>query len=146
MSSEIESMSSETETMSSKTEEDPQPQQMQSTRTPNRGDNDPSVFVIIISGGLQGELQVTNGYGPHRAPQIMLNHWNTYIVEDDFKFISSNGWNAVRIPVGWWIASNPTPKPYVEASLHALDKAFLCATKYGVKIIIDLHAAPGSDE
>ncbi|KAM3688325.1 hypothetical protein ACJW31_10G140900 [Castanea mollissima] len=125
MSSEIESMSSETETMSSKTEEDPQPQQMQSTRTPNRGDNDPSVFVIIISGGLQGEFQVTNGYGPQRAPQIMLNHWNTYIVEDDFKFISSNGWNAVRIPVGWWIASNPTPKPYVGASLHALDKVSL---------------------
>ena len=28
------------------------------------GDNDPSVFVIKISGELQGEFQVTNGYGP----------------------------------------------------------------------------------
>ena len=55
------------------------------------------------------------------------NHWNTYIIEDDFKFISSNGLNAVRIPVGWWIASNPTPKPYVEGSLQALDNAFLWA-------------------
>ena len=53
------------------------------------------------------------------------NHWNTFIVEDDFKFISSNGLNAVRIPVGWWIASDPTPpKPYVGGSLQALDDAF----------------------
>lgn len=35
------------------------------------GDNDPSVFVMTIAGRLQGEFQVTNGYGPHRAPQIM---------------------------------------------------------------------------
>ena len=28
------------------------------------GDNDPSVFVIKISGELQGEFQMTNGYGP----------------------------------------------------------------------------------
>ena len=35
------------------------------------GDNDPSVFVMKNSGGLQGEFQVTNGYGPQTAPQIM---------------------------------------------------------------------------
>ena len=35
------------------------------------GDSDPSVFVMKNSGGLQGEFQVTNGYGPQRAPQIM---------------------------------------------------------------------------
>ncbi|XP_030946057.1 glucan 1,3-beta-glucosidase-like [Quercus lobata] len=108
------------------------------------GDNDPSVLVIKISGELQGEFQVTNGYGSQRTPQIMWNHWNTYIVEDDYEFISSNGLNAVRIPVGWWIGSDPTPNPYVEGSLHAMDKAFLWAKKYGVKIIIDLHAAPDS--
>ncbi|KAB1199827.1 putative glucan 1,3-beta-glucosidase A [Morella rubra] len=126
------------------------------------GDNDPSVFVMTISGKLRGEFQVTNGYGPERAPQVMREHWNTFIVEDDFKFISQNGLNAVRIPVGWWIASDPTPPwPYVGGSSKALDNAFLWAQqpcnftrtdgilisdyrKYGVKIIIDLHAAPGS--
>ena len=35
------------------------------------GDSDPSIFVMKNSGGLQGEFQVTNGYGPQRAPQIM---------------------------------------------------------------------------
>ncbi|KAG6650139.1 probable glucan 1,3-beta-glucosidase A [Carya illinoinensis] len=111
----------------------------------NWGENDPSVFVITNTGGLQGEFQITNGYGPEKAPQVMKEHWSTYIVEDDFKFISQNGLNAVRIPVGWWIASDPTPPhPYVCGSLKALDNAFAWAQKYGVNIIIDLHAAPGS--
>ncbi|CAB4267100.1 unnamed protein product [Prunus armeniaca] len=109
------------------------------------GNNDPSVFVISFSGKLEGEFQVTNGYGPKKAPQVMREHWDTFIVEDDFHFIKTNGLNAVRIPVGWWIASDPTPPdPYVGGSLLALDKAFLWAQKYGLKVIIDLHAAPGS--
>lgn len=35
------------------------------------GDNDPSVFFITVRGGLQGEFQITNGYGPDKAPQVM---------------------------------------------------------------------------
>ncbi|KAI5654702.1 hypothetical protein M9H77_31889 [Catharanthus roseus] len=109
------------------------------------GNDDPSVFVMRISGRLQGEFQITNGYGPNLAPQIMKQHWSTYIVEEDFKFIAKSGLNAVRIPVGWWIASDPSPpKPFVAGSLEALDDAFLWAQKHGIKVIIDLHAAPGS--
>lgn len=109
------------------------------------GDDNPSVFLLTITGGLQGEYQITNGYGPVLAPPVMKEHWNTYIVEEDFKFIKKNGLNAVRIPVGWWIASDPNPpKPFVAGSLQALDRAFSWAEKYGIKVIIDLHAAPGS--
>ncbi|XP_057442579.1 probable glucan 1,3-beta-glucosidase A [Lotus japonicus] len=108
-------------------------------------EDDPTVFEMRITGGLKGEFQLTNGYGPIKAPQIMKEHWSTFIVEEDFKFIANNGLNAVRIPVGWWIASDPSPpRPYVEGSLNTLDNAFLWAEKYGLKIIIDLHAAPGS--
>lgn len=59
---------------------------------------------------------------------LSQEHWSTFITEEDFKFISTNGLNTVRIPVGWWIASDPTPpKPYVGGSLQALDNAFLWA-------------------
>ncbi|KAI9097597.1 hypothetical protein K1719_025368 [Acacia pycnantha] len=109
------------------------------------GDDDPTVFVLTIAKRMQGEFQITNGYGPHKASQVMKEHWSTFIVEDDFEFIMKSKLNAVRMPVGWWIASDPTPPPpYVGGSLQALDKAFSWAQKYGVKIIIDLHAAPGS--
>lgn len=40
----------------------------------------------------------------------------------------SKGLNGARIPVGWWIASDPAPPwPYVGGSLHALDNAFFWA-------------------
>ena len=34
-------------------------------------DNNPSVFQMKIVRTLQGEYQITNGYGPDRAPQVM---------------------------------------------------------------------------
>ncbi|KAL3733226.1 hypothetical protein ACJRO7_022711 [Eucalyptus globulus] len=109
------------------------------------GDEDPSVFVMNFTKRLEGEFQVTNGLGPQKAPEVMREHWSTFIVEDDFKFIAENGLNAVRIPVGWWIASGPNPpRPYVGGSLAYLDNAFSWAEKYGLKVIIDLRAAPKS--
>ncbi|KAF3951398.1 hypothetical protein CMV_022943 [Castanea mollissima] len=108
-------------------------------------DSNPSVFEMTIVNTIQGEYQITNGYGPEKAPQVMQDHWNTYITEEDFRFMSSNGLTAVRIPVGWWIALDPTPpKPFVGGSLKALDNAFTWAQKYGMKVIVDLHAVQGS--
>ncbi|PKU71965.1 hypothetical protein MA16_Dca007329 [Dendrobium catenatum] len=111
----------------------------------NWGDDDPSIFLLTNVRQLLGEFQVTNGYGPDKAPSAMMNHWNNFIVEDDFKFMSENGLNAVRIPVGWWILfdQNP-PHPFVGGSLQALDNAFSWAEEYNIKVIINLQAAPGS--
>ncbi|CAO2188984.1 unnamed protein product [Urochloa humidicola] len=109
------------------------------------GDDDPSVFAMTKVGDMHGEFQICNGYSTAKAAPVLRNHWNTFIVEEDFKFIASNGLNAVRIPVGWWIASDPNPPaPFVGGSLYALDKAFKWAEKYKLWVIIDLHAAPGS--
>ncbi|EEC66827.1 hypothetical protein OsI_33272 [Oryza sativa Indica Group] len=111
----------------------------------NWGNDDPSVFIVDMVGGPQGEYQICNGYGAEKASQVLREHWSTYIVESDFKFISSSGLNAVRIPVGWWIASDPNPPaPFVGGSLQALDNAFKWAENYNIGVIVDLHAAPGS--
>ncbi|GMN33688.1 hypothetical protein TIFTF001_004295 [Ficus carica] len=108
-------------------------------------DSNPSVFIMTKRGELGGEYQLTYGLGPDKALQRLQEHRNTYITEEDFRFMSSNGLNAVRIPVGWWIAFDPyPPKPFVGGSLPALDNAFSWAQKYGMKVIVDLHAAQGS--
>ncbi|XP_054805540.1 probable glucan 1,3-beta-glucosidase A [Prosopis cineraria] len=111
----------------------------------NWEDSDPSVFNMTTVKTLQGEYQITNGYGPNRAPQVLQDHWNTYITEEDFRFMSQNGLTAVRIPVGWWIAYDPNPpKPFVGGSLAALDNDFTWAQNHGMKVIVDLHAVQGS--
>ncbi|XP_060206214.1 glucan 1,3-beta-glucosidase-like [Lycium barbarum] len=108
-------------------------------------DQNPYIFKMSIVSSLSGEYQLTNGYGPDKAPQVIQNHWNTYIKEDDFIFMSQNGINAVRIPVGWWIKYDQTPpKPFVGGSLQALDNDFNWAEKHNIKVIIDLHAVLGS--
>jgi aryl-phospho-beta-D-glucosidase BglC (GH1 family) len=59
---------------------------------------------------------------------VNQDHWNSFITESDFEFMSSKGITAVRIPVGWWIASDPNPPaPFVGGSLKALDNAFTWA-------------------
>ena len=61
-------------------------------------------------------------------------------MENDFKFIAENGLNAVRIPVGWWIASDPNPpKPFVGGALRALDNAFLWAQYVYFLCFVLLH-------
>lgn len=100
---------------------------------------------IVTGDGIGGEYQLTNGLGPDKAPQVMNDHWNSFVTESDFAFMSSNGINAVRIPVGWWIASDPNPPaPFVGGSLKALDNAFTWAKNHNIGVIVDLHAAPGS--
>eukprot|EP01018_Ginkgo_biloba_P020260 Gb_00974 [translate_table: standard] len=112
---------------------------------PGWDDNNAATFEMTIVRGLQGEFQLTNGYGPDRARQVLNDHWNSFITENDFDFLSKHGINAVRIPVGWWIASDPNPPaPFVGGSLNALDNAFTWAKNHGIGVIVTLHAAPGS--
>ncbi|GLJ06386.1 hypothetical protein SUGI_0037840 [Cryptomeria japonica] len=106
--------------------------------------NNAATFEMNTFGQLKGEYQLTNGLG-NRAQQVLNDHRNTFITESDFSFLSQHQINAVRIPVGWWIASDPNPPaPFVGGSLKALDDAFSWAKKHNIKIIVDLHAAPGS--
>lgn len=115
---------------------------------PRWDDGNAATFEMnIVTGdnGIGGEYQLTNGLGPDKAPQVMNDHWNSFITESDFASMSSNGINAVRIPVGWWIASDPNPPaPFVGGSLKALDNAFTWAKNHNIGVIVDLHAAPGS--
>ncbi|KAI3860382.1 hypothetical protein MKW92_005927 [Papaver armeniacum] len=109
-------------------------------------DGNAAIFVMTFDGGpLKGEYQLCNGHGPQKAKQVLTEHRNSYITREDFGYLSKHGINTVRIPVGWWITKDPNPPaPYVGGGLAALDNAFRWAHEFGLKCIIDLHAAPGS--
>ena len=68
-------------------------------------------------------------------------HRKTFINEEDFKWLKANGINAVRIPVGYWVLNGDAP--FLEASQH-LDWAMDMARKYQLKVLIDIHGLPGS--
>ncbi|XP_047341605.1 probable glucan 1,3-beta-glucosidase A [Impatiens glandulifera] len=112
---------------------------------PGWDDNTATFEMTIVSNDLHGDYQLANGYGHAKAKEVFKKHRNKFITIEDFDFLHQHGINSVRIPVGWWIAFDPNPPyPYIGGSLEALDNAFTWAQAYNIKCIIDLHAAPGS--
>lgn len=68
-------------------------------------------------------------------------HRSEYISERDFATIKRLGLDHVRIPVPYFIFGD---RPPFIGCIEELDKAFSWAEKYGLKILIDLHTAPMS--
>lgn len=66
-------------------------------------------------------------------------HRSEYISERDFACIKRIGMNTVRIPVPYFIFGDR--KPFI-GCIEELDKAFTWAEKYDLKILVDLHTAP----
>ena len=118
-----------------------------------------------------GEFQLDAGLGPEEAAKRLGRHREEWITEKDFQWLAATGVNAVRIPVGYWAASDPNPPaPFVAGSLKYLDKvrgrrgcphtgtlcrsrptnrvvelqAFEWAEKHDIRVLVCLHAAPGS--
>ncbi|XP_037459303.1 probable glucan 1,3-beta-glucosidase A isoform X2 [Triticum dicoccoides] len=112
---------------------------------PGWGDDMATFQMTIAANNLHGDYQLANGYGPVQAKAVLTEHRKSFVTGNDFFLLSQNSINAVRIPVGWWIAYDPDPPaPFIGGSLEYLDRAFYWAQVYGLKCIIDLHAAPGS--
>ncbi|THU60035.1 hypothetical protein C4D60_Mb07t08380 [Musa balbisiana] len=112
---------------------------------PGWDDSEATFEMTIVANNLHGDFQLANGFGREKAQEVLTNHRNNFITAEDFAFLSRHGINTVRIPVGWWIAKDPEPPaPFIGGSLAALDRAFSWAKTHDLKCIIDLHAAPGS--
>lgn len=71
----------------------------------------------------------------------MRMHRGEFITEADFLKIASANFNIVRIPVPYFIFGDRDP---FIGCVEELDKAFNWAEAYGLKILIDLHTAPYS--
>lgn len=76
-----------------------------------------------------------------KGPGRLQKHHENYFSEADFKWLAERGINALRIPVPYWIFGDV--KPYI-GSIKQLDWAMDMAKKYDLQVILDLHAAPGS--
>lgn len=68
-------------------------------------------------------------------------HRSEYITERDFAAIRCYGFNAVRIPVPYFIFGDC--EPFI-GCVKELDNAFGWAEKYELQVLIDLHTVPGS--
>lgn len=86
------------------------------------------------------EYALMKALGPVEAAKRLKRHRESFVAEEDFKWLSKHGYNAVRIPVGYGIFGNQAP--FIGA-VEQLDWAMSMAEKYGLKVLIDLHILPG---
>ncbi|OZJ01521.1 hypothetical protein BZG36_05463 [Bifiguratus adelaidae] len=94
---------------------------------------------------VRDEWSFCTALGPEEARRQLIRHYDTFVTEADFKHISELGLNHVRIPIGHWAIETQPPEPYVEGvAWNFLLRALNWARKYGIRVMIDLHTAPGS--
>ncbi|KAJ3557790.1 hypothetical protein NM688_g1276 [Phlebia brevispora] len=73
------------------------------------------------------------------------DHYKTFITEQDFAEIAAAGLNFVRIPLPYWAIEVREGEPFLpKVAWTYFLKAIQWARKYGIRINLDLHALPGS--
>ncbi|KAG0051958.1 hypothetical protein BGZ89_003355 [Linnemannia elongata] len=106
----------------------------------------PSMFEPYISQNVTDEYTLTKLLGKEKSREYLQKHYSTWVTEDTFKRIRDLGLNHVRIPVGFWALGGLTEdEPYVpDLSLDYLLQGLKWAAQYGLRAMVEIHGAPGS--
>jgi glucan 1,3-beta-glucosidase len=83
--------------------------------------------------------------GPVEANKQLKRHWKAWVTEQQIIDLKALGADTVRIPVGDWMY---VPYgPYIgcyDGALEELDRVLRLCEKYGVQVLLDIHAMRGS--
>jgi len=106
----------------------------------------PSLFSSVGNGNIKDEW-TWGQYGG--SVSLLQKHWSTWFTETDAKALSAAGITHLRIPIGYWIVCTAAElkqnnEPYVTGAWPWLVDGIALAKKYNMKVLIDLHGAPGS--
>lgn len=91
------------------------------------------------------EWTLTSSLGLTRALKLIEPHYSSFVTETDFAAIQAAGFDHVRIPFSYWIVTTYDGDPYIpQVSWRYLLRGIEYARKYGLRVNLDLHGAPGS--
>ena len=90
------------------------------------------------------EKVVSDLAGPEYAKHFWTEYRNNYITEADIKRIAELGYNSVRpaLDARMFLTEGDNPV-FVDEGFEVLDNLVKWSKKYGIYVIIDMHAAPG---
>lgn len=103
-----------------------------------------AAFQVTAIGETNGEWQLSTANGA-AATADKAARARAFLSEADWQYMQSANINAARITVGYWVGqgqASDTPYPFGDAAL--LDWAFQMGVKYGVRVWLSMHSAPGS--
>ncbi|AAS50513.1 AAR146Wp [Eremothecium gossypii ATCC 10895] len=90
------------------------------------------------------EYNLCKTLGREKAHERLSKHWSTFYTEKDFHAMKAAGLNIVRVPIGYWAFELLEDDPYAQGQEEYLDKAIEWSRAAGLKVWVDLHGAPGS--
>ncbi len=101
----------------------------------------PELFAEV---GALDEEQLASSLGPRRYADYVRNHRATFVTREDFARIAARGFNAVRLPVPWYVYGDdgPEPGPY-QGCVELVDEALEWAEELGLHVVFALAMSPG---
>jgi endoglucanase len=91
------------------------------------------------------KAEMARCYGKEELDNFTAEFRNNFITENDFKNIAGLNFNCVRLPFNHKLIENQDEKFTINREgIDLLKKAISWCKKYGIYCILDLHAAPGS--
>ena len=83
-------------------------------------------------------------FGEAVTKEFFGNFYNSFIGEDDFRFLKECGVNCVRVPINYRLfIDDQDNKAYKEEGFTYLDRLLKLCEKYEIFALIDLHTTPG---
>ncbi|KZT55844.1 glycoside hydrolase family 5 protein [Calocera cornea HHB12733] len=105
----------------------------------------PSIFDNTGNNAIVDEWTFGQYMDYDTGANILWNHWGSWVQESDFAAIAAAGLNHVRIPIGYWAFDTSAGEPYFHLNQYDyLKTAVGWAGNYGIKVLVDLHGVPGS--
>ncbi|KAK3941628.1 glycoside hydrolase [Diplogelasinospora grovesii] len=104
----------------------------------------PSLFNYDLSMGIIDEYTLCQHLGSS-CESTLEKHYATFVTESTFSEIAAAGLDHVRIPFSYWAVQTYDTDPYVyRTSWRYLLRAIEWCRRYGLRVNLDLHGLPGS--
>ncbi len=85
--------------------------------------------------------------GPDQASRFWTEFRDVYVAKEDIDFIKAAGFNTVRVPLNWRLFVEPGARAsddkFDGPGWALLDRLVQWCKEDGLRVIVDLHAAPG---
>ena len=91
--------------------------------------------------GAEDETWLTRKVPVQELAAMMKAHRDTYVTEEDFRYLADQGLNTLRLPVPYFVFGD---RPPFIGCIEYVDRAMDWAEQYGLRVLLDLHTVPYS--
>jgi hypothetical protein len=106
-------------------------------------------YPFYENNGLKGELcewAATEQLRRSNKLEALRLHRENHVTRETIQEIARKGFNAIRVPFGYWIITGPTHgDPYMGPDVEKVDNIVQWAREANLQVLLDLHGNPGGE-